>query len=145
MSQYDYDYNKPGVSYNNANSNDNAQYYESYRQAEKRVKAKVAFYWHGANYIIINGLLIVIYLFTCLPVGHFYYPWFIWPLLTWGVGLIFHFLSVFVFPGHSQYDRQQMIEAEMRRMGASPASSPYPGQAQGSGYSRFSDVPPDQK
>jgi hypothetical protein len=44
--------------------------------------------------------------------------------MAWGVGLLFHFLSVFVFSG--AYDQQKMIEAEMRRMGAvAPEMSSY--------------------
>lgn len=96
---------------------------ENYRQTEERLKSRVGFYWHVVNYIIVNGILLVIYLFTCLAGGRFYYPWFLWPLAIWGVALFIHFLNVFIFSGRRlAATRQVMIESEMRRRGFCPAS-----------------------
>lgn len=90
----------------------------SYRQAVHRVKAKVGFYQHLTSFLLVNGMLIGIYLLSSLAAGALYYPWFIWPLLGWGIGLAFHFMSVFVFGSvSSPYNRQKLIEAEMRKMG----------------------------
>ncbi len=88
-------------------------YSSAYRQAERRVKVKLDFYRHLSSYVIVNGMLIAIYLLTAIPSG-LYYPWFIWPMAGWGIGLLFHFLSAFVFG--SALDTQKMIEEEMRRM-----------------------------
>jgi hypothetical protein len=71
---------------------------EAYRQAELRVKAKMGFYWHLATYLIVNGFLTVIYLLTSWAGDGFYYPWIIWPLAGWGIGLILNFMAVYVFP-----------------------------------------------
>lgn|SRR5690242_14594341 len=96
------------------------QYTEAYRQASHRVKAKMGFYGHLASYVIVNGMLIGIYILTAIAAGHFYYPWFVWPMLGWGIGLAFHFLGTFVFSAaDSPANRQRMIEEEMRRMGVS--------------------------
>jgi hypothetical protein len=107
------------------------QYQAAYQRAERRVKAKLGFYWHLASYVIVNGLLIAIYLLTGPIPGFYSYPWFVWPMFGWGIGLLFHFLGVFVFSGHNNEDaRRRMIEEEMRRMGAyNPGStgSEYPG------------------
>jgi len=43
------------------------------------------------------------------------YPWFIWPIFGWGIGLIFHFLGVFVFTRPSDWERRE-IEKEMERL-----------------------------
>jgi len=101
-----------------------AAYQQAYRRAAHRVRQRLGFYWHAASYVIVNGFLITIYLLTSLAADGLYYPWFIWPMMAWGVGLVFHFLSAFVFTG--TYDQQKMIEAEMRRMGAAtPEIPPY--------------------
>ncbi len=90
-------------------------YQAAYLQAEKRVQERLHFYRHLAAYVIGGASFIAIYLLSSLAAGGLYYPWFIWPMLFWGIGLTFHFLNVFVFSG--THDRQKMIEAEMRRMG----------------------------
>jgi hypothetical protein len=94
------------------------RYFDAYKEAEKRVKAKMDFYWHLASYIVVNGFLIGIYLMTCWngDAWNWYYPWFIWPLGGWGVGLMFNFLAVYVFPDNG-VTRQKMVDSEMQRMG----------------------------
>jgi hypothetical protein len=79
------------------------------RRAEKRVDAKLGFYIHLGVYILVNGMMVAVNLMT--SPGTY---WFIWPLIGWGVGLLFHGLSVFVF-GDGLAIRKKMIEAEMRR------------------------------
>lgn len=104
-----------------------AEYREAYRRAEQRVKAKVAFYWHLASYVLVNGLLIVIYLITGPLPGFYTYPWFVWPMAGWGIGLMFNFLAVFVFGGtRSDEMRRRMIEDELRRMGAAGPGTQVP-------------------
>ena len=99
---------------------------EAYRQAERRVKAKMGFYWHLASYVLVNGFLITIYLLTSWADNGFYYPWFIWPLLGWGIGLFFNFLAVYVFPD-TPASRQRMIEKELNTMGTGYYQAPvYP-------------------
>ncbi len=117
----------------NQNSADDPQYQLAYRRAERRVKAKLGFYNHLAVYVVINGLLIVIYLATGLLPGYYSYPWFVWPMFGWGIGLLFHFLGTFVFSNtNTEETRQRMIEAEMRRMGTYN-TNPRPGSPYNSG------------
>ncbi|MGB3863931.1 MAG: 2TM domain-containing protein [Candidatus Aminicenantaceae bacterium] len=68
-----------------------------YEQAKKRVEAKKGFYIHLTVYILVNILLVLIWTFAAD--GGF--PWFIFPLGGWGIGILFHFLGVFVFDGKS--------------------------------------------
>ncbi len=82
---------------------------DDYPRAEKRVKAKLGFYFHLSVYIAVNILLIVINLSTQTE-----YFWFEWPLMGWGIGLFFHALGVFVFSGKSAMIRQ-MVEKEMQK------------------------------
>jgi len=84
---------------------------EIYRQAKKIVEEKKGFYTHLAVYIVVNILLVIIWAF---PAGGGY-PWFLWPLGGWGIGLLFHFLGVFVFSRPSDWERRE-IEKEVERL-----------------------------
>ena len=60
-----------------------------YRQAEKRVAAKRGFFIHLAVYIVVNILIVLIWWFVAG--GGF--PWFIFPIVGWGIGILFHGLG----------------------------------------------------
>ena len=64
-----------------------------YKQAKKRVEDKKGFFIHMIVYIVVNIMLVLIWVFAA-DRG---FPWFIFPLGGWGIGLLFHFLGVFVF------------------------------------------------
>ena len=85
---------------------------EIYKLARERVNEKKGFYTHLAAYIVVNIMLILIWWFT----GHGF-PWFIFPLGGWWIGLLFHCLGVFVFSQHgtSDWERRQM-EKEMEKI-----------------------------
>ncbi|MFC2056826.1 2TM domain-containing protein [Chloroflexota bacterium] len=68
---------------------------EIYEEAKKRVKEKEGFYVHLALYICVNVFIIILWAFA--TDGGF--PWFIFVLFGWGIGLVFHFLEVFVLKG----------------------------------------------
>jgi 2TM domain len=104
-------------SFDSPNSLQSQQYQEVYKLARKRVEARMGFYSNLTSYLVVNGLLMAVYLFTGPVPGYYTYPWFIWVMMAWGVGLIFHFLGVFVFGSFdSPNHRQQMIQDEMARM-----------------------------
>jgi len=81
---------------------------DSQQTTRKMAKVKVEFRIHLINYIAVNTLLAIINL-TLTP-G---YIWFKWPLLGWGIGVIFHALSA-NSSGKSMNER--MIEVEMRKI-----------------------------
>ncbi len=58
-------------------------------RALKSLKAKQDFKVHLASYLVVNGFLVVLWAVT----GRGYF-WPIWPILGWGVGLMFHALSL---------------------------------------------------
>jgi len=82
---------------------------ELYEKAEKRVEAKLGFYIHLVVYILVNALLIIINMRFSPE-----YSWFIWPLIGWGIGLLFHAMRVFAFTGEQAY-KEKMIEKEMKK------------------------------
>jgi len=80
-----------------------------YEQAKKRVEEKKGFFIHLTVYIIVNIMLVLIWAFAAG--GGF--PWFIYPLGGWGIGLLFHFLGVFVFGRQSD---RAAIEKEAEKI-----------------------------
>jgi len=84
---------------------------EIYYQARKRVEEKKGFFTHLIVYICVNILLVIIWAF---PSGGGY-PWFLFPLGGWGIGLLFHFLGVFVFSRSTDWERRE-IEKEAERL-----------------------------
>ena len=68
----------------------NYQEEERYFKAKKSVEEIKGFYGNLIAYIIVNIGLFAINILTSPK-----YLWFYWPLLWWGVGVIFHGLKVF--------------------------------------------------
>jgi hypothetical protein len=63
-----------------------------YQKAKERVEAIKGFYIHLTVYVVVNLILFSINMIVS-PDG----LWFFWPLMGWGVGFVFHALSVFGF------------------------------------------------
>jgi hypothetical protein len=63
---------------------------ERYYKAKKRVEEIKGFYGNLISYIVVNSFLLVLNLVTSPQ-----YLWFFWPLLGWGIGVLFHGLKVF--------------------------------------------------
>ncbi len=82
---------------------------EAYQRAKKRVEANFGFYIHLTVYIAVSFLLIIINLNTSAE-----HLWFKWPLIGWGIGVLFHALGVFVFPKKSAVT-EKMIQKEMEK------------------------------
>jgi len=82
---------------------------EIYEQAKKRVEEKKGFYIHFTVYVVVNIMLVLIWAF----VAGRGFPWFIFPLGGWGIGILFHFLGVFVFERKSD---RAAIEKEAEKI-----------------------------
>ena len=63
---------------------------DRYLKAKKRVEEIKGFYGNLISYIVVNLGLLVINLVTSPK-----YLWFFWPMLGWGIGVIFHGMKVF--------------------------------------------------
>ena len=88
---------------------------EIYRMARKRVEEKKGFRTHFVVYIGVNILLVVVWAATGAG-----FPWFVFPLGGWGIGILFHFLGVYVFSQQTERDRREIEkEAEKLRRGGS--------------------------
>lgn len=65
---------------------------EAYMRAQKKVKDMEGFYWHAAVYVIINIFLML--LIGIKSNSFFHFGVFATPFF-WGIGLFFHYMSVF--------------------------------------------------
>ena len=81
----------------------------AYEDAKRRVEAKIGFYIHLAVYVVVGILLVAINMTSSAQ-----YFWAKWPLLGWGIGLVFHGVAVFLLHGKSPIT-DRMIEREMKR------------------------------
>ena len=81
-----------------------------YEHAKKRVEQKKGFYIHLTVYCLVNILLFVIWNVTGSE-----FPWFAFPLGGWGIGLLFHFLGVFMFSRKTRWEEEQ-INKEMEKL-----------------------------
>ena len=82
---------------------------EVYKLARKRVEEKKGFFSHLAVYIVVNIILILVWAFA--SGGGF--PWFIFPLIFWGIAVLAHFLTVFRSKGSFT---ERMVEDEYRKL-----------------------------
>jgi len=80
---------------------------ENQQTAQERAEEKVDFRIHLIAFVVIITILAIINL-TFTP-G---YIWFKWPLLGWGIGVVFHALYV---NSQGRSIKERMIEEEMRK------------------------------
>lgn len=90
---------------------------EQYMQAEfdySLAEARRGFKIHAAIYaIVMTGLITSNALLWAFADGDF--PWAVFPLVGWGIGLTFHYIDAYRREGRSIRDRQHEIEAYAER------------------------------
>ena len=81
------------------------------KKAQQRAEEKVGFYIHFVIYIMVNSMLIV---FWYLSAGGNLssFPWFLFPLLGWGIGIVGHGLGVFLGTSFTE----KMAEKEYEKL-----------------------------
>jgi hypothetical protein len=78
-------------------------------RAKQRVQARSSFLVHVIIFATMNAAFAAIWLVT----GHGY-PWFLWPTLMWGVGLVAHLVTLWTGPGSLREERA--VEREIQRL-----------------------------
>lgn len=79
-------------------------------KAEKRVRQKVELLSHIGTYLVINGFLVVVWALSGAG-----YPWFLWVMAGWGIGLVFHIIGYFTGK-RGEATRDRMIQKEIGRI-----------------------------
>jgi hypothetical protein len=79
-----------------------------------RLRARRELYMHVASYAVVNLALVAIWAAT-----NSHYPWFVWPMIGWGVGVAFHAFAV-LFRADSRTpfgpDDERAIAREVARL-----------------------------
>lgn len=79
----------------------------AFREREARqIRRRRAFLVHAAIWAAVNLMLVIIWLIT--GGGH---PWFVYPLLGWGIGVVAHGASAFLMADTDDI----VLEREQRR------------------------------
>ena len=76
---------------------------ELWELAQKRASFKS----HLTVYIIMNVFFWMVWYFTGQRYpGAIRFPWPIWPMMGWGIGLFFHFMGAYVYPKNNSVERE---------------------------------------
>jgi uncharacterized protein (DUF486 family) len=67
--------------------------------AKEKAKEKIGFYVHFSIYILVNIFLFLQWYWITEGTG---FPWVIPTTVGWGIGIVAHFLGVFVIDPHSE-------------------------------------------
>lgn len=93
-------------------------------KAIRRVDAIIGFRQHLLVYVIVNSFIFAVWLIVALIAGgDSWFPWFIFPLLGWGIGIVMHGWGVYA---QTDRKREAMVTKEMERMtaGSQPPDDP---------------------
>ncbi|MGA2614649.1 MAG: 2TM domain-containing protein [Spirochaetia bacterium] len=82
---------------------------EKYKLARRIAERKVAFIRHAVIYLLVIGGLALINNVTWGG-----YQWWLWPALGWGIGVMSHFLSAFLYQSGALVER--VARREMEKM-----------------------------
>ena len=76
--------------------------------ARKLARKKLDFIRHFVTYALVMIVLAIINNLTSPG-----YQWWLWPALFWGIGVVSHFLTSFVFQGGFE---KRLVQRELERM-----------------------------
>ena len=81
-------------------------------KARNRAEEKIGFYWNIGAYVVINPALLLLWFYTgrwsALGV-----PWFLFPLVFWGIGVLAHYWITFVY---EESFTERVAEKEYQKM-----------------------------
>jgi len=80
---------------------------EKMRLARRIAERKIAFVRHAASYLVVVGGLAVV---NNLTYGG--YQWWLWVAFGWGIGVVSHFLSAFLYQSGNLVERLTRKELE---------------------------------
>lgn len=79
---------------------------EQRQRAIRRIRAKRGFWVHASIYLAVIAFLFLIWAMTSAT-----YPWPLWPMLGWGIGVIAHGASVYIRPAEIT---EEQIQRELQ-------------------------------
>ena len=68
---------------------------------------RAGFKSHLLSYVVVNAFLWAVWYFTGEEYGdNDYFPWPVWPMVGWGIGLAFHYAGAYIFPKVNSIERE---------------------------------------
>ena len=67
---------------------------------------RASFKYHLSTYIVINAFFWILWYFTDESRTHRGWPWPVWPMLGWGIGLLFHYMGAYVYAKSNAVERE---------------------------------------
>lgn len=80
------------------------------KRVEKKLEERNGLIIHGTAFVLVNTMLFMIWLFSGAG-----FPWFMIPLLGWGIGMFAHYMDYHQNYGAGREKREQLIAREMER------------------------------
>lgn len=90
---------------------------DDYNIARQKVNRKKRFYSHLSAYITMGIFFFILNVLTSY--GDW---WFYFPMLSWGIGLLIHYFTIFGIPGVVNYEdgwEERAIQEELQKMNRS--------------------------
>ncbi len=75
-------------------------------QLWKLAEARASFKSHLATYLIMSVFFWVVWYFTGAERHGTGFPWPVWPMFGWGIGLLFHYMGAYVTPKSNGAERE---------------------------------------
>ena len=83
------------------------------KKAKKIAKDKIGFYVHFIIYIVVNAFLFIQWYWITEGEG---FPWVLTTTIGWGVGIVIHFLAVFVIGPQGEKIQGKIEEKEYKKL-----------------------------
>jgi hypothetical protein len=113
---------------------------DAYQAARKKVKKKKDFYGHLSSFLVMSIFFFVLNMLTSPWV-----MWFYWPILGWGIGVLFHYFDVFGVPGVGSLDKEWEEKAIQEEMAKMQNSSHFEEDYDDQEYLNLNEMPRPQK
>ena len=67
---------------------------------------RVSFKYHLGTYLVINSFFWILWYFSGQQLTEEGWPWPVWPLFGWGIGLFFHWMGAYIFPRGNSVEKE---------------------------------------
>jgi hypothetical protein len=82
-------------------------------QLMELARRRASFKYHSFSYLMVNTFLWVLwFISSSRNADSSGFPWPLYPMLGWGIGLFFHYVGAYVFP------KQSLVEREYEKLAA---------------------------
>lgn len=67
---------------------------------------RASFKYHLGTYLVMNSFFWIVWYFSGRNLYNSGWPWPVWPMIGWGIGLFFHWMGAYVFPKENSVERE---------------------------------------